>query len=170
MKKIFIVSLFACFAFSAQASDVTKVQKVNELLMVMDADNMIDEIYTQMFSMMQSMNKSLKLKDSEQAMNKMFSDKMADMLKKELSWAKMKPGMISIYVKHYTEKEIDDMISFYESESGQSMLKKMPAVMKDSMQIGQQMVMSIIPKMNAMREEFKNELKLARNETTSSKE
>ncbi|MCH7561833.1 MAG: DUF2059 domain-containing protein [Thaumarchaeota archaeon] len=61
-------------------------------------------------------------------------------------------------------------ISVYESESGQSMLKKMPAVMKDSMQIGQQMVMSIIPKMNAMREEFKNELKLARNETTSSKE
>ena len=57
-----------------------------------------------------------------------------------MNWAKMKKPMIKIYLKHYSEKEIKDMVAFYKSDSGQSMIQKMPAVMGDSMLLSQEMM------------------------------
>lgn len=44
--------------------------------------------------------------------------------------------LVPIYKKHFTETEIDGLLKFYQSEIGQSFLKKMPNVMKESMDIG----------------------------------
>jgi hypothetical protein len=56
--------------------------------------------------------------------------KAAAAMKGEMTWEKMKEPMIDVYLKHYTEIEINDMLAFYNTESGKSIIKKMPAVME----------------------------------------
>ena len=67
-------------------------------------------------------------------------------------------------MKHYTEKEIEDIVAFYKSDSGQSMVKKMPAVIRDSLAISQNMMKNFLPKMQELSQELKNEIEIARKE------
>ncbi|MDA4746736.1 DUF2059 domain-containing protein, partial [Enterobacter hormaechei] len=45
--------------------------------------------------------------------------------------------LIPIYSKYYTEKELDDIIAFYKTSTGQKVIKTMPDMTKESMQAGQ---------------------------------
>ncbi len=128
----------------------------------MNAESMIDNIYSQMDQVMQGMWQQLGVKPSEQEMFDKFMSKMVSIMKSEMNWAKMKEPMIKIYLKHYSEKEIKDMISFYKSDSGQSMIQKMPAVMGDSMLLSQEMMKDFIPKLQKMSKELEEELAAAR--------
>ena len=40
-------------------------------------------------------------------------------------------SMIPVYAKHYSDEDIEAMIGFYESEAGQRMVAKMPAMAED---------------------------------------
>ncbi|RYV03811.1 hypothetical protein SOPP22_02020 [Shewanella sp. OPT22] len=88
-----------------------------------------------------------------------------NVMQKEMNWGTMKDQMSKIYLDNYTEKEIKDMITFYESETGRSMVKKMPKVMTQSMQLSQQMVMKLMPKIQKMSQEFSEKLKVHRSKT-----
>ncbi|WMN61540.1 DUF2059 domain-containing protein (plasmid) [Pseudoalteromonas xiamenensis] len=77
---------------------------------------------------------------------------------------KMRADIIDVYLKHYTEKEISDMLAFYESESGRSMLTKMPQVMSDTMQVSMKMVQSFLPKIQELSQEFNEKLEVKRAE------
>ncbi|MCL1671148.1 DUF2059 domain-containing protein [Elizabethkingia ursingii] len=45
--------------------------------------------------------------------------------------------LIPIYSKYYTEKELDDIIAFYKTSTGQKVIKTMPDMTNESMQAGQ---------------------------------
>ena len=66
--------------------------------------------------------------------------------------------MIDLYLKIYTEKEIDDMLIFYRSETGRSMIEKMPAVLSESVIISQEMMQSFMPKVMEFSQEMEEEL------------
>ena len=44
----------------------------------------------------------------------------------------------AIYEKHLTEQEIDDLLGFYSSPTGRSFIKKLPAILSESMAAGQE--------------------------------
>ena len=44
--------------------------------------------------------------------------------------------IVSLYDKHFTESELDAMFTFYTSKEGKSIINKMPVVMQESMQVG----------------------------------
>jgi uncharacterized protein len=46
-------------------------------------------------------------------------------------------AMIPVYEKHFTKRDIDDLVAFYSSPTGQKMLKELPAVTAESMQVSQ---------------------------------
>ena len=46
--------------------------------------------------------------------------------------------IVPIYLKHYTEDEIDQMTTFFQSDLGQVMVEKTPMIMQESMAAGQQ--------------------------------
>ncbi|AQX84222.1 DUF2059 domain-containing protein [Elizabethkingia bruuniana] len=51
--------------------------------------------------------------------------------------------LIPIYSKYYTEKELDDIIAFYKTSTGQKVIKTMPDMTKESMQAGQEWGMKL---------------------------
>lgn len=80
-------------------------------------------------------------------------------MQEQLGWEQFEPMMVNIYNKHFTEEEITDMLEFYRSETGQSILNKMPVVMQESMVTSQAMAQRLMPEIQALTEEFDRKLK-----------
>jgi hypothetical protein len=81
------------------------------------------------------------------------TDKAMDLLSQELSWDKVKDDYISLYAKAFTDEELKGAIAFYKSPVGQAFIKKQPELMQQSMQLSQQRVLKVIPKIQALCEE-----------------
>lgn len=45
--------------------------------------------------------------------------------------------LVPVYTKHFSEKEIDDLIIFYSSDVGKKTVEKTPLILQESMEIGQ---------------------------------
>lgn len=163
MKKIMVVVFMMVLPVVCVADNEAKRESIEQLLVVMNVDAMIDSMYTQMDRMFQGMAKELGVKESEREIFDKFMSKTAAAMKEEMTWVKMKEPMIDVYIKNYSEEEINDMLAFYESESGRSIIKKMPAVMADSMLISQNMLKDFMPRLKELSAELENDLKQARN-------
>jgi hypothetical protein len=67
--------------------------------------------------------------DFEARMNKMMDDQMKDFPMEEMFEA-----MIPVYQKHWTKGDVDAMVAFYSTPTGQKVLRELPATMAESMQ------------------------------------
>lgn len=45
--------------------------------------------------------------------------------------------IIPVYMKNFSEKEIDDLLAFYQTTTGKAMIEKMPLILQESMSIGE---------------------------------
>ena len=145
-----------------QAEEAPTRAQVEALLVEMKADAMIDAAYKQMDTMLAGMATQLKIVPSEQIVFDRFMAKMIATMKAEMSWEKMQPAMIDVYVKNFTARELADILAFYRTETGRSMLAKMPVVMQDSMALAQAMLKNFMPKIQVMAQELQTELQTLR--------
>jgi hypothetical protein len=67
--------------------------------------------------------------DFETRMNKMMDDMLKDM-----PFDEMMQAMVPTYQKHFTKGDIDSLVAFYSSPTGQKLLKETPAIMAEAMQ------------------------------------
>ena len=96
--------------------------------------------------------------DEKPIFDKYFS-KLTLVMREKMSWEEMEPEVINIYERHFTNKEISDMLAFYKTESGKSLITKMPVVMQESMQMSQQFAQNILPEIQEIALELEKELK-----------
>jgi len=68
--------------------------------------------------------------DFEARMNKMMDDMLQGM-----PYDQIQEKMVPVYQKHLTEGDLNALIAFYSSPTGQKMLKEMPSLMADTMQV-----------------------------------
>jgi len=163
MNKVLLVLFLVFFSGFSFSDEDAKKQKLDELLTLMNADALVDSIYSQMDQMVMGLEQHLGVKPSEKALFDEHTNKTTQIIKQEMSWEKMKGPMIAIYMKHYTESEIADMVAFYKTQTGQSMIKKMPLVMNDTMIMSQSLMKDMMPKMQALSLELKEKLAAVRN-------
>lgn len=78
--------------------------------------------------------------------------------KEEMSWDKMEPLFVDVYKKSFSQSDVDGMIQFYKTPAGQSVVKKMPLVMQNSMQVMQQRMSTVMPKIMQLTEESTREM------------
>jgi hypothetical protein len=62
------------------------------------------------------------------------SKEMEDMLK-NIPWDDILEGMVPAYQKHFTKGDMDALTAFYSSPTGQKVMREMPGLMADSMEI-----------------------------------
>ncbi len=161
--KALFFSVLLASSFSAYADDGTKEAKLSELLNVMGMDSMVEQMYSQMEVMMQNMSTQMGVQPSEQAIFDEYYNQMILVMREDMSWAKMEPLIVDIYDRNFTEKEINDMLVFYKTETGKSLLLKMPAVMQESMQISQTLMQTSIPKIQEIAKKLGKDLEKSRN-------
>lgn len=155
---IFLILIALVFPFGATADDHTHRAAVEKLLLLMNQDRLVEQMFPQMkqfiFEQMQQQDIPA---DQYPKLEKYFNQ-MFDIMQEELSWEKMKDDYIQIYTAVYTEEEINELIAFYESPIGQKMTAKMPQLVQESMQVSQKFVQNMMPKIQKLAAEIASEI------------
>ena len=162
MKKIALVLFLISVSSGSYGGDGEKRANIEKLLYLTNADSVVDTIYSQIEKMMAKMSGQLGIKPAEQKYLDSYMAKVTQMMQEEMGWEKMKEPTIQIYMDNFSEKEVADMVNFYESETGRSVTNKMPKILQDSMYLSQDMMKNVFPKIQVFAQELQEELKAAR--------
>jgi hypothetical protein len=147
------------FALSAaHADDASKTAKVEELFKVAHIDRLSTQVMQQTFDqinsgMMQQMM-GLKLTPEQQKRVDEFSAKVQTLIADGLGWKSLEPDYAKLYEATYTEEEIDGILAFYKSPSGQAMVEKSPLLVKRSSEIAQERMQAIMPQLQQLMKEY----------------
>jgi len=57
--------------------------------------------------------------------------------------------VVPLYAKHFTHDEIRELLSFYETDTGRKVLRVMPSLMQESMQVGREWALEMAPQVDA---------------------
>lgn len=140
MKRIFSIIVAACIlslpTIAQQNPDDAPATQadVERYLQVMHSREMMNQMVDAMLKPMHKMihDQYVQQKDNlppdfEARMNKRMDDMMKDM-----PWQEMIDAMVPTYQKHLTKGDIDALVTFYSSPTGQKVLREMPGLMADS--------------------------------------
>ena len=158
IKKLFLVLASLLFIAPAYSDDASSRKAAEELLTVTQADKMIDAVYSQMDTMFANMAKNMGITEAQKPIAEKYMRRITQLMREELVWDKLKTQMVGAYVAVYTEDEIKEITAFYKSPAGVKMIAKMPELMQASMQITQNQMQQILPKIQALSQEMAAEL------------
>ena len=142
--------LFASISF-AQQNDANAPASKADVERFLDAMHTRDMTKSMMNAMTVQMHKMVHeqvLKqpnlpaDSEERLNK-----LTDSVYKEMPVDKLIDVMIPVYQKHFTKGDMDALVAFYSSPTGEKMVKEMPAIMSESMQAASGILQEMMAKM-----------------------
>jgi uncharacterized protein len=145
-------------ANATQASDAS----IHKLMEVTHAQTMIDSMFAQMESMMKQsalQTAGHPLDAQEQQILSRNMDKLMGVMQAQMSWSKLEPVMTTIYRNNFSEKEIDDMLAFYQTPTGQAVIAKMPVVMQQGMQMGRAQVQQVLPQLQQINQQMAQEFR-----------
>jgi uncharacterized protein len=154
MKNYLLVASFVLVSFSTIFGQ-KKQEDIKKLFSIMQSEKMMDAMYENIVS---SFSEYAKTQFSDES----GADKMEDYLKFVMEESKamlkrlMEEDMVSIYDGYFSEKEIDDLIEFYQSSTGKKFLKSSPDIMKETMDI---MLTKYLPEMQSRLMEKLEEMK-----------
>src|SRR5207237_8989369 len=129
-----------------------------QLLEVSHAGQLVESMIGQMDGMMK--NAMAQVTQGQQLSPKMQkeveqfrADGMAEM-KAVLDWNKLESMYVRIYQKSFSKQEIEGMIAFYKTPTGQAVLNKMPLVLQNTMTEVQQMVQPMLQRLQQKQQEI----------------
>jgi hypothetical protein len=67
----------------------------------------------------------------------------------EINFDDIRPKMVEIYIRDFTEDDLKKIVAFYESPVGQKTIKNLPMVMRQGAMIAQEYTKEKIPSLNA---------------------
>ena len=152
---------------AAPAASTPSEASLERLLVVTQAERLTESTVAQVHASMKPMmaqvlnSKDLSPQRREQADRLMarFIDRMNNILADELSWARMKDFNLQIYRETFTQQEVDELIRFYESPTGQAFVSKMPVVMAKSLALMQQRMLPMNERLQAAAQDTLAEFK-----------
>jgi uncharacterized protein len=162
--KPFALTISLCLVFSARGaarqstpdSPATK-EDIQKYLEVTQAHDMMKQLMDVMSKQARQMVHQQIAKDIdklppdfEARMNKMTDDELKDFPVEEMLQA-----MIPVYQKHWTKGDVDAMVAFYSTPTGQKVLRQLPATVAEGMQAMQPIIQK---KMNGMMERVQQEV------------
>ena len=146
-------------ATAAVADQQSHTDAARELLKLMNADQAIELAYDQMYTNMSGMAEQLGITEKTQPMFDVYLERMVEVMEEEMNWEKMEPFIVAAYVSVYSEEELKELGEFYSSPLGQKFISKMPELMEASMQMTQDMLAVMIPRLTEIQKELYAEVK-----------
>ena len=140
--KRFIATLVLGFlllsAASAQSASTepSSREDIIRLFDVMQVRQQMELVMKQMFEQMKEMSRE-EMKDRKTGVtpeDMAKADALAAKIMKGMSVSDALDDMIPVYQKHLTKADVDEMIKFYSTPTGQKILQEMPAMTAEGMQ------------------------------------
>jgi len=158
----FLIVSLAAVSTAFTADTPPSEDSIKELLDVTQAHKMVDTMNSQMQSMlknsMQAATQGQKVTPKVQKEIDDIQQEMASETKEVLSWSKLESMYIRVYQKSFTAQEIDGLIAFYKTPTGQALLTKMPIVLQNTMTEVQQMILPMVQRMQQKQQQIATEL------------
>jgi uncharacterized protein len=143
---------------TARGDDASKMAKVHEFFRLAKLDQLsaqaMDQVMTQMNSGAMQQIAGGKLTEDDQKRLDEFSGKVRQLVNRTMGWPALEPQYAKLYADAYTEQQLDDLIAFYKSPTGQVMVEKTPMLMKESTAIAQQKMVTLIPEFQNLLKEY----------------
>jgi len=160
MKKILLTLIcLAALPIAAIAATDSHKKAAEELLIVTNAEKTMERVYPQMETMFKNIIKQSNIPAENVEIAERYLQRIMELVMDEISWEKLKPQLIEIYLEVYSESELNEIVAFYKSPTGQKFIAKMPELMTATMKINQTNLQRIMPKIQAMSEEMMVEVR-----------
>lgn len=167
MRKVFVfaVAVLVSGCIAAQAADIkagddmaVRTKLAAKLLKIMDVSKAMNQSFESIKKMQSSMTKQLAKNAKNQDLAIKNQHKIMDLMQKELSWEKLRPGFEKLYAETYSAEELSGLIKFYESPVGKKFIAKQPEMQRKSMLMMQKLIMQIMPKIQALTKAMQQEM------------
>lgn len=156
---IWTVAISVAVAADKPPSD----DSIKQLLEVAQVHKLIDTMMAQMDAFMkQAMEQATQGEQVPARVQQDIEKRRAQMMvavKDVLDWNKLEPMYVRVYQKSFTQQEIDGLLAFYKTATGQALLNKMPVVMQNTMNEMQQIVQPLLQQARRMQQEVIAEIK-----------
>lgn len=164
MKTLLAALSLSLFALSASAAPPTD-ESIRTLFTVMKTEASLDQFYAVFEpAMVQGLVQTAAGKELTPEKKSIFDRyflRVSELMRTEMSWAKLEPMHIKIYRESFDQAEIDGLIAFYGSPIGQSFASKMPVVTQKAMAEIQPYMQQLMPKIKTATQEMAKEIKMA---------
>lgn len=132
---VFVTSAAVAQQEPAGDAPATK-QDILRLFDVMHNRDEVQKILEQVVQQMQTMNREQMKKRNPSITNEELArmDRDSQEIFKNFPIDEMMNDMIPVYERHLTKSDVDAMINFYSSPTGQKLLREMPTIMSESIQ------------------------------------
>lgn len=133
-------------------------QKAEKFLDLIHADKMATPAYMQVQGMFEQLFIDSKAPANKQAVLESYLAKADAVLDKNIGWDVLKPEVVKLYTSNFTENELAQLIEFYESPTGQKMLKQLPMVTMQTTRLIQSKIPKAAPEINVLVEQMARDL------------
>ncbi|MCM1129506.1 MAG: DUF2059 domain-containing protein [Alistipes senegalensis] len=158
MKRIacFILAMLASCAAFAQANQPASLASVEKLLDITHAGQTHQATVQEMTQIIeQSTRQTLhRVPPAQQEKFRQTMSRLDTIVREEMNWEKIKPQYIRIYAETFTQKEVDDLMAFYQTPSGQSFIKKQPEVTRKTSALSQEKMEIMMKRLSQVMQEI----------------
>jgi hypothetical protein len=109
---------------------------------ILDVTNAGTSMRTGFVTSIEPMIAGMKKQGMPEAAATEMTASMGEWFDAEIKWTEVKPKLVDVYVKEFTEQELKDLLAFYQTPSGKSAIAKLPVVMRQSSMVVQGIVAS----------------------------
>jgi len=150
MKRISVLPIaLLATGLIASAQEPSKEAKISQVLALMKAEALTDQVFERMKTETASMS-AANATEKERAHAQEIQAKIMDLVKDRMSWEKMRPVYVKMYSETFTDEEIDGMMAFYQSPAGRAMLEKMPQLVSKIMALAQSQMAGLMPEIERL--------------------
>lgn len=143
MKSLLAVLIFTAATLFApvtgRADEASHRKAAETLLGLMDMEGLLSQSVDQMLQIQVQQNPSIAPHRQE----------MRAFLGKYMSWASLKEDMVKLYVAEFTEPELKELVTFYQTPVGKKTIQRMPVLMAKGAEMGQKRVQEHLPELQA---------------------
>jgi hypothetical protein len=138
------------FAASAIAADPSDAD-IERLLKAIRAESTLAAIQPQIETVQRQQFEQItagkELSEAQQAEVADIQSRTSDIMRKALTWEEMKPLYFDVYRHNFSQEDVRAIAAFYESDAGQHMLDKNPALSQELMTAIQQKMLPTLQQM-----------------------
>lgn len=144
---------------AAHADDASHRAKAQEMMTLLRTERMINQMSDNITKQVTDAAASIagaNPSPETKAKAADFVKQSTQLITEQLSWESMRAGFTDVYVKNFTEAEMDAINAFYKTPAGTALLGKMPTVNSQITQFGNTRMTALQPQMKKLFDDLRN--------------
>ena len=153
-----LLTLALCLPLAARADEAPHRAKAAQLVALLHTERMVQQVSDSIMKQLSDAAES-SLGPNPTSENKArlddFEKKIAQLVDAQLGWKAMQPAFVDIYVKTFTEQQLDAIVAFYRTPAGVALLSTMPSIDAQATQLAKSRMDALQPKLNQLFDDFR---------------